>query len=253
MDAAIFRVMNNLQSYMKGRKSLMRNYKADKYYENSMPYLIFYDKSEFKSELNFQQGGANVDEAPIDVNDIRIGSDDDEKSLINVTDDPDMIKNIVNEIDENREEFEKKLSESQEEGLTTRPDTIIEKEVGEKMVKGITVDNVTVSSGEDTMNAKVLKKDGSTLCIILQKTAKAVRDIVALTLVNSIRLNLFYVERSMRERIHTSKLQLSSEEYDKIGRDLRGKRIIPVLENGETVDSYQDYRFYGNIMVFILF
>ena len=108
-----------------------------------------------------------------------------------------------------------------------------------KKVEGITVNNVTVTSGEDKMNAKVLKKDGNTLCIILQKTTKAVRDISALVLVNSIRLNLFYMKRNMKERIDGSELQLSSEEYDKIKlyvktTDIRGIESIKEKKGKET-------------------
>jgi len=252
MDEAMFRVMNNLQSYRKGRKSLMRNYQSNQYYENSMPYLIFYDENEFKSEL--RQGGASPVEDSIDVNEINIGEvsdasdDEDDEPIINVSEDPEIITNIVDTINANKEQFEKDVNESPEEVLMTAPDTIplkndngeiVEKEVAEKKVEGITVNNVTVSSGEDKMNAKVLKKDGNTLCIILQKTAKAVRDISALVLVNSIRLNLFYMKRNMKERIDESELQLSSEEYDKIKlyvktTDIRGIESIKEKKGKET-------------------
>ena len=258
MDEAMLRVMNSLQSYRKGRKSLMRNYQVDKYYENSMPYLIFYDESEFALEL--QQGGASPEEAPIDVNEINIegevsegevpGASDDEANepVIDVAKDPEMITNIVDAINANKEQFENDVNESPEEVLMTSPDTvpikndngdIIEKEVGEKKVEGITVNNITVTTGGDKMNAKVLKKDGITLCIILQKSAKAVKDIAALTLVNSIRLNLFYMKRNMKERIDKSELQLSSEEYDKIKlytktTDIKGIESIKEKKDKDT-------------------
>ena len=236
MDEAMLRVMNSLQSYRKGRKSLMRNYQSNQYYEKSMPYLIFYDENEFESEL--QQGGASPEESPIDVNEINIEGEvsegevsdvSDDEPLIDVAKDPEIITNIVDTINANTEQFEKDVNESPEE---TAPDTL-------QAVEGITINNVTVTSGEDKMNAKVLKKDGNTLCIILQKTAKAVRDISALVLVNSIRLNLFYMKRNMKERIDESELQLSSEEYDKIKlyvktTDIRGIESIKEKKGKET-------------------
>merc|ERR1711966_624654 len=55
-----------------------------------------------------------------------------------------------------------------------------------------------------------------TLCIILQKTVKAISDITKLVLVNSVRLNLLYMKQTMKDRIDNKSIQLSSEEYDKI-------------------------------------
>lgn len=265
MDDAILQVMKNLQSYRNGKKSLMRNYQADKYYENSMPYLIFYDASEFK----MQQGGLleraeNEGVEPVDTSDVELEIDypsddensdgdesvddesDDDEPLSNIVEDPDIISNIVDTINANKEQFEENVNGAPEEPLMAIPRTVpvidddgevIGKEVKKKQIITKTV-QVTSSSG-NTLNAKVVKTDGSTLCIILQKTVKAVKDITALTLVNSIRLNLFYMKQSMKERIDKSELQLSSEEYDKIKlyaktTDIRGIESIKEKKGQDT-------------------
>ena len=262
MDDAILRVMKNLQLYRNGKKSLMRNYQADKYYENSMPYLIFYDASEFE----MQQGGLLeraenepvVDTSGIELDIVDDGSNensdgdesdddesDDDEPLSNIVEDPDIISNIVDTINANKEQFEENVNSAPEEPLMAIPRTVpviddngevIGKEVEEKQ---IITKTVQVTSGGNTLNAKVVKTDGSTLCIILQKTVKAVKDITALTLVNSIRLNLFYMKQSMKERIDKSELQLSSEEYDKIKlyaktTDIRGIESIKEKKRKDT-------------------
>ena len=73
-----------------------------------------------------------------------------------------------------------------------------------------------MKSGKNTINAKVLRENGVTLCIILQKTFKVFSQIVKLVLVNSIRLNLLQMNNITQERIKNKSSQLSSEEYEKI-------------------------------------
>lgn len=200
-DSAIIRFVKSLQSYRKGRKSLMKNYKTDEYYEEVLPYVIFYDKSEFQS----QEGGGTVgeSESPIIGNDeVPVGNDE----LPNAKD-PDLVMKIVETINANRDKFDEMNKSS--------PDIVL-KTAKDKQVDGITVNNVEVASGKDKMNAKVLKKNGATLCVILQKTVKSIKDITALTLVNSIRINFFYMRRNMKEDLKKKHLQLTTEEYDKI-------------------------------------
>ena len=115
--------------------------------------------------------------------------------------DPDIINDIVNHIDENKKQFEIDVES---------PSQIKED------IEGIEVKNVEVKSGKNTINAKVLRENGVTLCIILQKTFKVFSQIVKLVLVNSIRLNLLQMNNITQERIKNKSSQLSSEEYEKI-------------------------------------
>lgn len=47
------------------------------------------------------------------------------------------------------------------------------------------------------------------------------------------------------EGLHHLSITSSPTEYDEIINDLKGKRHYTVREEGEIIDSYMDYRFYG--------
>tara|TARA_Y100000385_G_scaffold282690_1_gene337543 strand:+ start:1643 stop:4612 length:2970 start_codon:yes stop_codon:yes gene_type:complete len=199
-DNAIFQVIDNLQSVRTGSEFFIKNYKINGYYEK-MPYLIFYDKSEFSSLST--KGGSDGDEDDEVNNEVgKVIAEAVDEAVV-PDPDPDMISDIVNYIDENKKQFETDVKSSQEQLPIP--------------IEDIEVKNIEVKTENNTiMNAKVLIKNGATLCIILQKTVKAISDITKLVLVNSVRLNLLYMKQTMKDRIDNKSIQLSSEEYDKI-------------------------------------